>query len=195
MSFKTFFCFLFILFTLLSGSIYDDINLHVAQSYTSSADSSFSMISPLTLSNHVPSLELFSPFYFHFHRPPPFLLSAPSLLITCHLHFNLLSWTQSSKPCNVFSNKFITTRGCGPNSVRIAVGTCECLCIRYRDCSASIRCRVAPMPATAYCSLSRSRPGPWPGHYSSVQFICYFCSSFTCILYYVYLMLLAIWAQ
>ena len=48
------------------------------------------------------------------------------------------------------------------------------------------------MPATAYCSLSRNPPGPWPGHYSSVQFICYFCSSFTCILYYVYLMLLAI---
>ena len=48
------------------------------------------------------------------------------------------------------------------------------------------------MPATAYCSLSRSPPGPWPGHYSSVQFICHFCSSFTCILCYVYLMLLAI---
>ena len=48
------------------------------------------------------------------------------------------------------------------------------------------------MPATAYCSLSRSPPGPWPSHYSSVQFICYFCSSFTCILYYVYLMLLVI---
>ena len=48
------------------------------------------------------------------------------------------------------------------------------------------------MPATAYCSLSRSPPGPWPVHYSSVQFICYFCSSFTYILYYVYLMLLAI---
>ena len=47
------------------------------------------------------------------------------------------------------------------------------------------------MPATAYCSRSRSSPGPWSGHYSSVQFICYFCSSFTCILYYVYLMLLA----
>ena len=51
---------------------------------------------------------------------------------------------------------------------------------------------VAPMPATAYCSLSRSPPGPCPGNYSSVQFICYFCSSCTCILYYVYLMLLAI---
>ena len=48
------------------------------------------------------------------------------------------------------------------------------------------------MPATAYCSLSRSPPGPWPSHYSSVQCICYFCSSFTCILYYVYLMLLVI---
>ena len=48
------------------------------------------------------------------------------------------------------------------------------------------------MPATAYGSLSRSPPGPWPSHYSSVQFICYFCSSFACILYYVYLMLLVI---
>ena len=27
------------------------------------------------------------------------------------------------------------------------------------------------MPATACCSLSRSLPGPWPGHYNCVQFV------------------------
>ena len=35
------------------GSMYDDIRLHVAWSYTSSLDSPFSLISPLTLFNHL----------------------------------------------------------------------------------------------------------------------------------------------
>ena len=35
------------------GSMYDDIRLHVARSYTSSADSPFSLISSFTLSNHL----------------------------------------------------------------------------------------------------------------------------------------------
>ena len=35
------------------GSMYDDIRLRVARSYTSSADSPFSLISPLTLSYHL----------------------------------------------------------------------------------------------------------------------------------------------
>ena len=34
------------------GSMFDDIRLHVVRSYTSSPDSPFSLISPLTLSNH-----------------------------------------------------------------------------------------------------------------------------------------------
>ena len=34
-------------------SMYDDIRLHVARSYTSSADSPFSLISSYTLSNHL----------------------------------------------------------------------------------------------------------------------------------------------
>ena len=35
------------------GSMYDDVRLHVARSYTSSADSPFSLISSFTLSNHL----------------------------------------------------------------------------------------------------------------------------------------------
>ena len=35
------------------GSMYDDIRLHVARSYTSSADSPFSLMSSFTLSNHL----------------------------------------------------------------------------------------------------------------------------------------------
>ena len=35
------------------GSMYDDIRLHVARSYTSSADSPFSLRSSFTLSNHL----------------------------------------------------------------------------------------------------------------------------------------------
>ncbi len=35
------------------GSMYDDIRLHVARSYTSSADSPFSLISSFTLSSHL----------------------------------------------------------------------------------------------------------------------------------------------
>ena len=34
-------------------SMYDDIRLHVARSYTSSADSPFSLMSSFTLSNHL----------------------------------------------------------------------------------------------------------------------------------------------
>ena len=36
------------------GSMYDDFRLHVAPSYTSSADSPFSLMSSFTLSNHLP---------------------------------------------------------------------------------------------------------------------------------------------
>ena len=35
------------------GSMYDDIRLHVARSYTSSANSPFSLMSSFTLSNHL----------------------------------------------------------------------------------------------------------------------------------------------
>ena len=40
-------------FQFYEGLMYDDIRLHVAQSYTSSADSPFSFISSFTLSNHL----------------------------------------------------------------------------------------------------------------------------------------------
>ena len=43
--------FLFIVFPL--GSMFDDIRLHVARSYTSYPDSPFSFISPLTLCSHL----------------------------------------------------------------------------------------------------------------------------------------------
>ena len=48
------FFFSFILFPLLCGvDVYDDIRLHVALSYTSSADRLFSLMSSFTLSNHL----------------------------------------------------------------------------------------------------------------------------------------------
>ena len=50
------------------------------------------------------------------------------------------------------------------------------------------------MPATACCSLSRSLPGPWPGHYNCVQFI-YLLFLFICYmttLHCIIFMLLAI---
>ena len=53
--------------------MYDDVRLHVARSYTSSADSPFSLILPLTPSNHL-LLGLFPPMYFHFHRSPPYIV-------------------------------------------------------------------------------------------------------------------------
>ena len=51
---------------------------------------------------------------------------------------------------------------------------------------------VAPMPATACCTLSRSLPGPWPGQYNFVQFIMLFSLCVIRILYTVYFMLLVI---
>ena len=47
------FFFSFILSHFYVGSMYDDIRLHVARSYTSSADSPFSLMSSFTLSNHL----------------------------------------------------------------------------------------------------------------------------------------------
>ena len=67
--------FSFILFPLYVGSMYDDISLHVARSYTSSAYSPFSLMLSFNLSNHNYSLRsssLPSPLYFHYHRPPPY---------------------------------------------------------------------------------------------------------------------------
>ena len=70
--------------------MYADIHLHEARSYISYPGSPFSLISSLTLSNH---LMLGLPLvYFHFHRPPSYAV-LPTLRITCPYHFNLLSWT------------------------------------------------------------------------------------------------------
>ena len=88
-----FFCFFpsFILYSqFYVGSMYDNIRLHVAWSYTSSADSPFSLISSFTLSNH---LLLGRPLFL---LPCAFITIAllptqcSSLLITCPYHFNLL---------------------------------------------------------------------------------------------------------
>ena len=71
--------FFFISFPLLF--VFDvrcDIRLHVARSYTSSADSPFSLISSFTLSNQL-LLALPSPVYFHFHRPPSHVV-----FLSCH---------------------------------------------------------------------------------------------------------------
>ena len=73
------------------GSMCDDISLHVARSYTSSADSPFSF----TLSNH---LLLVLPL-FQFLLPCTFITIAllptqcSSLLITCPYHYNHVSCT------------------------------------------------------------------------------------------------------
>ena len=73
--------------------MYDDIRLHVARSYTSSADSPFSLMSSFTLSNH---LLLGLPLFL---LPCTFITIAllptqcSSLRITCPYHFNLLSCT------------------------------------------------------------------------------------------------------
>ena len=75
------------------GSMYDDIRLHVARSYTSSADSPFSLMSSFTLSNH---LLLGLPLFL---LPCTFITivllptQCSSLRITCPYHFNLLSCT------------------------------------------------------------------------------------------------------
>ena len=76
--------------------MYDDVRLHLTRSYTSSADSPFSLISSFTLST-------ISTYLLHtlFLLPCTFISIAPilhrpsahSLLITCPCHFYLLSWT------------------------------------------------------------------------------------------------------
>ena len=74
------------------GSIYDDVRLHVAWSYTSSPDSPFSLMSSFTLFNHL-LLGLLL-----FLLPCTFIsitlvpTQCSSLLITCPYHFNLLYW-------------------------------------------------------------------------------------------------------
>ena len=74
------------------GSVYDDICLHVARSYTSSADSPFSLIYSFTLSNHfLLGLPLFILPVLSF--PLHFFLRSDPLLITCPCLLNLLSWT------------------------------------------------------------------------------------------------------
>ena len=60
--------------------------LHAARSYTSSADSPFSFISPFTLSNHI----LLGLPLFRIHYT---FITIALLLITCPYHFNLLSCT------------------------------------------------------------------------------------------------------
>ena len=76
--------FSFILFPLLCG-------VDVARSYTSSADSPFSLMSSFTLSNHL-LLCLPSPLYFHYHRPPSYVVflsshDMPIPLQTSFLYF------------------------------------------------------------------------------------------------------------
>ena len=70
------------------GSMYDDIRLHVARSYTSSADSPFSLISSLTLSNHL-LLSFPSSLCFHFHRPPSYVDGSAPLNTMSVLEWNL----------------------------------------------------------------------------------------------------------
>ena len=100
------FFFSFILFPLLYGvDLYDDIRLHVALSYTSSADSLFSLMSSLTLSNHLLlGLPLFIlPFRAYFSlASPSFLRSVPLFSsqrdMTRHLGSSTLTTGSLHKP-------------------------------------------------------------------------------------------------
>ena len=57
------------------GSMYDDIRLHVARSYTSSADSPFSLISLYFVQpSSLRYSSLPSPLHLHFHRPPSYVV-------------------------------------------------------------------------------------------------------------------------
>ena len=99
------------------ASMYDDIRLHVARAYTSSADSPFSLISSLTLSNRLLlGLPLFLlPYAFISIALLPTYCS--SLLVTCQHHFNLISWsffaispTSIPSPPDSFSSYLIQLR-------------------------------------------------------------------------------------
>ena len=91
------FFFLFFLFQLYVGSMYDDIRLHVTRSYTSPADSPFffyiipNSVQPSSLR----SSSLPSPLYFHYHCHttstsfPGLSLPFPPLLL-CPLFFHFL---------------------------------------------------------------------------------------------------------
>ena len=77
------------------GSMYDDIRLHVARSYTSSADSPFSLISSFTLSNHL------------------LLLGLPLFLLPCtFISIALLPrpWITTSKMKDVMSQNLCQDR-------------------------------------------------------------------------------------
>ena len=54
-----------------------------------------------------------------------------------------------------------------------------CLCVLVFVLVITLLLLVAAMPATAFCSLIRSLPGPWPGQYNFVQFMMLFCLGVT----------------
>ena len=62
--------------------MYDDIHIHVARSYTSSADRPFTLISSFTCPSISSSafhfLSCFSHMYFHFHSPPSYVVHLSS---------------------------------------------------------------------------------------------------------------------
>ena len=75
--------------------MYNDVHLRVARSYTSSADSPFSLISSLRLSG-LPSTLTHStpppPVYFHSHRPPSYVVLLYSHHITIPLQPSFLDF-------------------------------------------------------------------------------------------------------
>ena len=79
--------------TFMSGSMYDDIRLHVARSYTSSADSPFSLISLYFVQpSSLRSSSLSSPLHLHFHRPPSYVLFLSSHHIPIPLQASFLDF-------------------------------------------------------------------------------------------------------
>ena len=94
------------------GSMYDDIRLHLARSYTSSSDGPFPFISSLTLfqPSSLRSSSLPSRLYFHFHRPPSHvvLLSSHYMPVTLQSPFLDLFWQfPLLSLCLLFFNFFL----------------------------------------------------------------------------------------
>ena len=114
--------------------MYDDIRLHVARSYTSSADSPFSLMSSFTLSNHLllclplfllpytfitiallPTTSTFCPVFScdfpHFRCPSYSFISYLSSFITPHIHRSILISVTS----NLFSCAFFNALVSAPH--------------------------------------------------------------------------------
>ena len=116
------------------GSMYDDIRLQVARSFTSSPDSPFSLVPSFTLSNHLLlglPLFLLPCTYISIALLPMYW---SSFLITCPYHFNLLSWTLFMPPLfvplilSLLVLSSVAFTFLWPTIVSLSLLRCPCLC-------------------------------------------------------------------